>query len=169
MLSGACAHEVVGAIPPVIWFIREQMTPLRKGLSLPQFRVLVQVNARRGVSLSSLAEHLGGSLPTTSRIVSGLVNKGLLARKGCTDDRRQLALEITERGEGMLRTVWVSVQKKMEAALAPLSDAERSQVLAGMKALQSVFGKLELPSDFEEVVVEGGTLLNSVDRVARSF
>jgi DNA-binding MarR family transcriptional regulator len=143
-----CAQEVLGGVPPIIWFIREQLRPYRKGLSLPQFRILVQVNAKPHVSLSTLAEHLGGSLPTTSRIVAGLVKKGLLARKGCTDDRRQLALEITRRGKSMLRSAWQSVQDKMEAALAPLSDGERAQVLEAMRALQTIFGKLELPSDF---------------------
>jgi DNA-binding MarR family transcriptional regulator len=164
-LSEVCAHEVVGAIPPIIWFIREQMRPYRKGLSLSQFRVLVQVNAKPQVCLSTLAEHLGGSLPTTSRIVAGLVKKGLLARKGCTDDRRQLSLEITRRGESMLRTAWLSVQGKMEEALAPLSDTDRSQVFAAMKALQTVFGKLELPSDFEGNG-DDETLSNAVSAVA---
>jgi MarR family 2-MHQ and catechol resistance regulon transcriptional repressor len=164
-LSEACAHEVVGAIPPVIWFIREQMRPYRKGLSLPQFRVLVQVNAKPRLCLSTLAEHLGGSLPTTSRIVAGLVKKGLLVRKGCTDDRRQLSLEITRRGESMLGTAWLSVQKKMEEALAPLNDVQRAHVFAAMKALQTVFGKLELPSDFDSDGSDDGVLPRAIGAV----
>jgi len=129
----------------MIWFIRAQMRPHRKGLSLPQFRALVFVDREPAASLSTVADHLSASLPTTSRLIAGLVNKGLVARKGCCDDRRQLELAITPRGREVLDNAWASVQKRMEAELDPLTDAQRKAVYEAMKIVQGVFGSLELP------------------------
>src|SRR5580658_7623362 len=98
-----CAREVLDTSPPISWFIRRQMRSHRGGLSMAQFRSLIRVNRPPAASLSAVAEHLGASLPTTSRIVQGLVDKGLLSRAGCRWDRRQITLELTAKGRGMLQ------------------------------------------------------------------
>src|ERR1035437_9005187 len=120
-----CAHLVLDTVPPVIWFIRHHMRAHRKGLSLPQFRALAAVDRDPAVSLSTLADHLGSSLPTASRIVAGLVKKELLSRKGCRNDRRQLALAITPAGRAVLERAWGSTQFEMEKRLARVSIADR--------------------------------------------
>ncbi len=147
--AAATARDVLAAVPPMIWFIRRQMKPHRSGLSLSQFRVLVFVNARPHASLSQLAENLGASLPTTSRIVAGLVTKRLLARKGCNNDRRQLQLAITRRGKSMLDAAWSTARNKIEAELAPLSDLQRHTIAEAMQLLQGIFGTLDLPDTFD--------------------
>jgi DNA-binding MarR family transcriptional regulator len=139
------AHEVVSGVPPVIWFIRTQMRPHRKGLSLQQFRALVLVDRNPEASLSEIAEQLAASLPTTSRLIAGLVAKGMITRKGCCDDRRQLELAITKLGREMIDAAWAGVQKKVEQELASLSDAQLRTLQEAMKTLQGVFGSLELP------------------------
>ena len=144
-LVESAAHELVSGVPPVIWFIRTQMRPHRKGLSLQQFRALVLVDRHPEASLSNIAEQLAGSLPTTSRLIAGLVAKGLVARKGCSDDRRQLELAITKLGREMLDAAWAGVQKKVEQELASLTDAQLKAMQDSMKILQGVFGSLELP------------------------
>jgi DNA-binding MarR family transcriptional regulator len=74
----AClSAEVLDALPPVIWFIRAKLRNHRKGVSLPQFRTLVMVDQQPLTCLSTLAEFLGASLSTASRIAGGLVDKGL--------------------------------------------------------------------------------------------
>ncbi len=139
------AHEVVSGVPPVIWFIRTQMRPHRKGLSIQQFRALVLVDRHPEASLSDIAEQLAASLPTTSRLVAGLVAKDMVARKGCSDDRRQLELGITKLGREMLDAAWAGVQKKVEQELAALTDAQLKTMQESMQVLQGVFGSLELP------------------------
>ena len=141
----SAAHEVVSGVPPVIWFIRTQMRPHRKGLSLQQFRALVLVDRHPEASLSDVAEQLAASLPTTSRLIAGLVAQGMVARRGCSDDRRQLELAITKLGREMLDTAWAGVQKKVEQELASLPEAQLKVLQESMIILQGVFGSLELP------------------------
>src|SRR3954468_19567639 len=96
--AATCARELLDAAPSLIWYIRLNMRQHRKGLSVPQFRALVKIRNEPAASLSTVAEHLGSSLPTASRTVSTLVNKGLLSRSGSIQDRRQCALTLTARG-----------------------------------------------------------------------
>jgi DNA-binding MarR family transcriptional regulator len=109
-------------------------------MSLPQFRSLVRINRTPSASLSAVAEHLGASLPTTSRIIGGLVDRGLLARADNRRDRRQIALVITRRGKAVLAAARHGAQKKMEAELLPLSPRQRASVVAAMEILENLFG-----------------------------
>src|SRR4051795_4173080 len=93
-----CAANLLDALPSVMWFVRQNMRSRRsQGLSVPQFRVLVLLHRFPETSLSVVSEHLGSTLPTASRIVGGLVGKGLVARRSCSEDRRQVALQLTEK------------------------------------------------------------------------
>jgi DNA-binding MarR family transcriptional regulator len=84
----SCAWELLDALPPVMWSIRKAMRSHRGGLSMPQFRAMVMIRNEPDTSLSTVADHLALSLPTTSRIVTGLVEKGFLKRGGCAGVRR---------------------------------------------------------------------------------
>lgn len=139
-----CATEVLDAVPPVIWFIRQHMRSHRKGLSLPQFRTLAMVDQQPAASLSAVAAHLGCSLSAASRCVGGLVDRGFLARTGCHADRRQMALTMTARGRAVLDVAWSATQREMVAELRQLPARERATLAAGMGILKAVFGSLGL-------------------------
>ena len=111
---------------------------------MPQFRTLVRVNREPRTSLSSVAEHLGSSLSTVSRIVTGLVDKGLVARRGGNDgDRRKMSLNLTPRGRAVLERARRGTQQRMEEAMQMLSDRQRKDVLTAMGILRDVFGPLD--------------------------
>ncbi len=139
-----CATEVLDAVPPVIWFIRKQMHSHRKGLSLPQFRTLNIIDQQPGVSLSTVADHLGCSLSAASRGVSGLVDKGYLARTGCHADRRQMELALTTRGRAVLDVAWSATHREMEAKLRELPEKQCANLAASMGVLKQMFGSLGL-------------------------
>src|SRR5215468_9010750 len=91
-----CAGAILDGLPPVMWFIRRHMRQMRtSGLSVPQFRALCLLARFPTASLTHVAEHLGSSQPSASRLISGLVTRGLVKRNECADDRRQLTLVLT--------------------------------------------------------------------------
>jgi MarR family transcriptional regulator, organic hydroperoxide resistance regulator len=110
---------------------------------MPQFRTLVRVNREPKTSLSAVAEHLGSSLSTVSRIVTGLVDKGLVVRGGSGGDRRKMSLSLTPRGRAVLEKARRGTQRRMEEAMGVLSDRQRKDVLAAMGILLNVFGPLD--------------------------
>jgi len=140
-----CAREVLDSSPPISWFIRRQMRSHRGGLSMAQFRALIRVNRPPAASLSSVAEHLGASLPTTSRIVQGLVDKNLVMRHGCRWDRRQITLELTPKGREMLQAARSATQESMAAKLAELPAAQRALIVKAMRILRELFWPELLP------------------------
>jgi DNA-binding MarR family transcriptional regulator len=138
-----CAHEVLDSVTPVNRFIRRQMCACHKDLSLPQFRTLVCVNQEPEASLSTVAHFLGSSMPTASRIVGGLVQKGLLKRRGCAD-RRQVSLDLTAQGRALMEKAWSGAQAALEAQIAAFSPRERAVVSSAMTLLRGVFGSAGL-------------------------
>jgi len=145
-----CAWEMLDAGPPMMWHIRRVMREHRRGLSMPQFRAMVMIANRPCMSLSCVAEHLALSLPTTSRIITGLVNKGLLKRQGCADDRRQVSLGITGRGQAVLTKAWSAAQQSMAAELKRFTPKQRATLIQGMQMVKQMFGPLGLPARNDE-------------------
>src|SRR5947208_16071764 len=97
------AGNLLDGLPPVMWFIRRQMRRHRTaGLTVPQFRALALVDRYPTASLSLVAEHLGSSQPSASRLIDGLVIRGFVTRKQCDQDRRQVKLGLTARGKLIL-------------------------------------------------------------------
>ena len=134
-----CAHEVLDSVTPVNRFIRRLMCSCEKDLSLPQFRTLVCVHQEPEASLSAVAHFLGSSMPTASRIVAGLVQKGLLVRRGCAD-RRQVSLECTEAGRVLMERAWSGAQAGLEGKLEGFDAQERAELVSAMFLLKRVFG-----------------------------
>jgi len=124
----------------VTWFIRRQMRGHRRDFSVPQFRTLVRVDHHPGTPLSDVAEHLGASLPTASRIVAGLVKKGYLSRCGSVSDRRRIELDLTDSGRAVLKAARAATQKQLEAELGRLNDSQRGILLTAMAILKQTFG-----------------------------
>ena len=83
------ASKLVEVIPLVMRAIRSHMRANRAlDLSVPQYRALGFVVRHPGASLSQVAEHQGLTLGAASRLVDGLVTRGLVERRASTQDRR---------------------------------------------------------------------------------
>jgi MarR family transcriptional regulator for hemolysin len=108
---------------------------------VPQFRTLTFVNRNPEVSLSHLAEHLGLTLPSTSKLVDGLVNQKIIIRHESKEDRRRLTLALTKNGQDILRVAREATQNHLKDVLHELSADELSTVIHAMNLLQSLFTK----------------------------
>ena len=106
-----CARAVLEVVPAVMRPLRQQMRSHRAGLSVPQFRALCFVDRYDGASLSAVAEHLDLSLPTVSRLVDGLVQRGYMQRRSSSDDRRHVALSLRSRGLEVMRAARHATQE----------------------------------------------------------
>ena len=145
-----CAWELLDAVPPLMWHIRRSMRSFRRGLSMPQFRAMVLIANEPAVSLSVVADHLALSLPTTSRMVSGLVGKGLLTRVDSVTDRRQVSLGVTARGRSVLDAAWTGTGRELAGHLAAVPADRRAAVVAAMGVVRDLFGSLGLPPQDRE-------------------
>ena len=136
-----CARQILDVTPIVMRAIRGQMRSHRAtGLSVTHFRALVFMDRRPGSTLSALAEHLGLSAATVSKMVEKLVEAGLVRREASPNDRRRTPLCLTARGQSVMETarrgtlVWLSTQ------VSGLGPIQRDTVVRAMGSLHRLFG-----------------------------
>jgi DNA-binding MarR family transcriptional regulator len=135
-----CAAELLDALPPVMRVVRKHMRSHRThGLSLPQFRAMCFLASTPAAKLLAVAEFLGASMPTTSRIISGLVSKGFVHRCEQFADRRCVDLALTARGRSVMEKARRATSRQLAAELAALDHEQRKAVLLGMQSLRSLF------------------------------
>ncbi|HUI89126.1 MAG TPA: MarR family transcriptional regulator [Anaerolineales bacterium] len=137
-----CARQLLDTAPQVMRSIRAEMRSHRgHDLSVPQFRTLTFINRNPEASLSHLADHLGLTLPSTSKLVDGLVNQKIITRRESKEDRRRLTLVLTKSGEDILRAARDAAQNHLKDVLHELSAEELSTILRAMNLLQPLFMK----------------------------
>jgi DNA-binding MarR family transcriptional regulator len=136
----ACAHVVFEVVPHVMQKIRAEMRR-RRGpeISVLQLRALAYLRRNPGATLSSLAEHVGLTLPSMSSQVSGLVARNLIDRSVSTTDRRFVTLTLTEQGSSLLAAARQGTQESLAKSLATLAPDERAIVMVAMALLERVF------------------------------
>jgi DNA-binding MarR family transcriptional regulator len=141
-LSGSqdcCAQDLVDTVPLVMRVIRGHMRRHRSGLTIPQFRTLCYISVYDRPSLSDAADFIGLSLPAMSRLVDGLVEKQLMRRRPCDDDRRHVRLSVTPKGHAALTGARQLAQSHLAEALQTLSPEQRESISQAMQTLREIF------------------------------
>jgi DNA-binding MarR family transcriptional regulator len=126
--------------PQIIQSIRVEM---RRGrvpdMSIPQFRTLRFIQRNPDSSLSDLAEHLGLTLPSASKLVDGVVKQKLLTRKESAEDRRRLTLILTQTGTSIVDSARASARIHLADKLKHLSDDDLETISQAMLILHPIF------------------------------
>ena len=135
-----CAQEILEVVPAVMRIIRAEMRRHRTAdLSVPQFRTLAFIDRNADASLSDVAEHIGLTLPSISKIVDGLVTRKLVTRRMHRTDRRRMTLTLTARGQTALQSSRAATRACLAEDLAALSDRQREIVTQALEILRPIF------------------------------
>ena len=100
----------------------------RRGITLPQLRILSRVRARPGVDLRGLACDLGITASGASQQVDKLVAGGFLLRQEDPQDRRRMRLQLADLGEQAMGEISSASRAYLEAVLGVLSNRELEQL-----------------------------------------
>lgn len=104
----------------------EQM--MKFGLSMAQFNILrILRGAKEPLAVNIVKQRMIEKSPNTTRLMDKLIEKKLIARKRCKDDRRVVFVEITEAGLALLGRIDEEFE---EATLLPsnLTEKEAEQL-----------------------------------------
>ncbi len=131
--------------------------------TMTHFRVLTHVRRTGGCSLGELAERRGVSLPTMSKMVTSLVDKGLLTREPDPANRRAVIITLTDAGDALYLSTLGMLQRRLAHELTSFNDKQREELVQWLETLAEIllkFGEirqhLPLPSEIEEGAVEEG-------------
>src|SRR5687767_8872488 len=99
-------------------------------LSLTQLKTMHVIGGSdEELSLNGLAERLGGlSLPTLSRSIEALVQRGYVSRAEDAQDRRVKRLRVTPKGRKTIDRLIAIRSAEFETVLETLTDSERDRL-----------------------------------------
>ena len=101
-------------------------------VTLPQLRTLVVVSLQGPQTVSSLAERLDVHASTMTRMCNRLVTRGLVARKPSALDRREVVIELSLQGQGLVDAVMDRRRREIDAVVGRMSPDDRERVIASL-------------------------------------
>ncbi len=104
-------------------------------LSSQDSAYLAHLHRRRGTRPRDLAHHLGIGVPTLSEWVKRMQETGYLGRSVNEQDRRQVELRLTAKGEAAMQATSVLDTDRLRDVLGRLDEAETEQALGGLRIL----------------------------------
>lgn len=119
----------------VRWAVRSS-PPSRPSMS--GLRALSFVSSSPRACVSDVAEYLLVGVPTASKLVDELVERGLLRRSTDERDRRRVVLATTPGAQGVLESASRPAQEEVALLLARLDPDERARIRDGMQLLREV-------------------------------
>jgi len=146
-----CAHVIIDVVPRLSRLMRKDLRIHSAGtFTEPQFRVMAHLFREGERCLSDLADFLGVSLPTMSKLVQGLENRGLVGRAQNSEDRRRIVLTLTEPGRQEYDAMLTRTASHMVDWIGSTSEAQRDEIMHSLRLLDELFSQVELPATVED-------------------
>ena len=89
-----------------------------------QFFVLIAIHAQGSCPMSALAEKVHVTMPTMTGIVDRLVSAGYVQRTNDPKDRRQVVIELSQKGKLFIAQFQTAVSTRWEEVLQTLDPKE---------------------------------------------
>ena len=132
------ANFLLDFIPDAMRVIRDEMRAASSAeLTFPQFRIFRKL-ARQTCTSHELADWMGVSRPTVSKMIDILEVRGLIKKGINKADKRHIPLELTDKGKTLFRSIRGTVQKKIATRMASLKVSEKKSITESMSRLAEV-------------------------------
>ncbi|MDA8948751.1 MarR family transcriptional regulator [Flavobacteriaceae bacterium] len=105
------------------------------GISIQQFNVLRILRGQKGVAanLSTVQERMINKMSNTTRLVDKLIEKSLVERIICKENRRKIELFITEEGLSFLNQIDPVIDRVEEKMVGHLKNTDKEQLVSILK------------------------------------
>ncbi|MFH1151015.1 MAG: MarR family transcriptional regulator [Actinomycetota bacterium] len=104
-------------------------------VTLPQFHALKALRARGEVRVTELSEFMMISAPTASRMIDGMVAKGLLAKDRDPSDHRVALIRLTEKSDTLLADLLAQQNELMAQVFEGESTEELERTVRHLGAI----------------------------------
>lgn len=118
--------RIIGQHAQIIW--------IDSGLTLTQLRSLFLITNKGSTNFRKLAEAMGVTPSNVTGIVDHLVEQGLVSRTQNPEDRREMTLQATDKGQVLVSNLKEVGIKHMTQILSLLSLRELSALVQGLSA-----------------------------------
>jgi len=114
------------------------------GISMSHAHTLIELGSADVSTAAELAENLNLDKSSTSRILTSLVQMGLVMRVADGDDKRRRPVRLTEIGRARLAEIDAAADAPVAEALALLRPEQRETVLEGLSLYARALKKAKL-------------------------
>jgi DNA-binding MarR family transcriptional regulator len=118
-------------------------------VTLAQYRALVVVAGRPGLTVGDLAEALDVHPTTATRMCDRLVARRWLRRRTDDDDRRVTVLHLTASGRRLVHDVSDRRRRQIAEVVRRLDPADADAAVAALRAFSTASGEVPLEGDPE--------------------
>ncbi|HEX5120710.1 MAG TPA: MarR family transcriptional regulator [Pseudonocardiaceae bacterium] len=110
-------------------------------ITLPQYRLLVVLFNYGPLKLATLAEHLGVNPSTATRMIDRLIATRLASRQVNPSSRREVVVELTEAGAGVVSEATSRRREEIAGIVARMPDRRRRDLVAALEAFADAGGE----------------------------
>jgi len=112
-----------------------------RGVSMIHVQVLAHLDRTGPVSMGSLADHLGVSLPNASGIVSRIEERRLIEREHDHGDRRRVIVQLTDAGREFTRELGDLRRAHVTALVGALPAESQQNLLRAIRDVRSALAR----------------------------
>jgi DNA-binding MarR family transcriptional regulator len=126
------------------------------GLTTVQYAALNMIREVPGIDQVSLSNMIAFDKTTIVKVLDRLVEKGLITRTRSTTDRRTNHLNVTAKGDEVLRRIQPMLDRSDARILAPLGKADQRkfmEMLTELVHVNNMYSRAPLKSELPEGLV----------------
>jgi DNA-binding MarR family transcriptional regulator len=133
---------VLGASRALVAVAARSLAGVAEGVTLPQYRFLVELASRGPQRLADLAAALGVDRSTATRMCDRLVGKHLVTRRRTQEDRRAVRVSLTASGAGLVAEVSRRRRGEIAAIVERMPVANRDAVVRALRVFADAAGEV---------------------------
>jgi len=133
---------VLSASRVLVAVAARSLSDIAEEVTLTQYRTLVVLASRGPQNLVGLAEAVGVTPATATRMCDRLVKKRLIVRQSQQDDRRQVRLALTKEGLKLVSAVTDRRRREIEAILSTIASKEQTVLVQALSRFAAAAGEV---------------------------
>ncbi len=133
---------VLSASRVLVSVAARSLSDIGEDVTLTQYRTLVVLASRGPQNMATLAEAVGVTPATATRMVDRLVRKKLIVRRAERGDRRQVRLVLSKTGLELVALVTERRRREIERIVGVIPEEERDILIHTLKRFASAAGEV---------------------------
>src|SRR5487761_2766839 len=123
---------VLSASRVLVAVAARSLSDVAEEVTLTQYRTLIVLASRGPQNLAGLAEAVGVTPATATRMCDRLIKKDLVTRSAEPDDRRHVHLALTKKGLSLVTAVTERRRREIEKIVEAISPKERTVLIEAL-------------------------------------
>lgn len=120
---------------------------LASGVTVAEWVVLREMYGTDAVAPSVLSEQIGMTRGAISKLIDRLLEKQMVTREECSDDRRFQSVALTQKGRRLVPKLAALADENDEEFFSALPGAERKELVRLLQKLAKANDLRRLPTD----------------------